>query len=143
MQVSWANTSLVNTVRGAIEPFDGQDAGRFSVVGPDIRITSGAVIALAMTLNELCTNTTKFGALSVPDGRVEIAWTIGGERQRLRLTWTEIDGPSVQPPSRRSFGTRMIGSLGQQLNGQVELAYEPTGFIYTLSVPRSALAEKA
>ena len=46
----------------------------FSIEGPDIRITSGAVIALAMTLNELCTNTTKFGALSVPAGRIEIAW---------------------------------------------------------------------
>ena len=49
--------------------------GHFSIRGPDIRITSGAVIALAMTLNELCTNATKFGALSVPTGRVEIVWT--------------------------------------------------------------------
>jgi two-component sensor histidine kinase len=139
MQGSWANASLVNTVRGAIEPFDGQDAGRFSVAGPDIAITSGAVIALAMTLNELCTNTTKFGALSMPHGRVEIAWTIGGESQRLRLTWTEIGGPSVQPPTRRSFGTRMMRSLGQQLNGDVQLAYQLTGFMYTLDVPVTSL----
>jgi two-component sensor histidine kinase len=41
-----------------------------------------------MTLNELCTNTTKFGALSIPAGRVEIAWTIDEEKQRLRLVWT-------------------------------------------------------
>ena len=68
LQVSWANASLVDTVRGAIEPYEGQGAGRFSIDGPDIGITSGAVIALAMTLNELCTNTTKFGALSVPAG---------------------------------------------------------------------------
>jgi two-component sensor histidine kinase/CheY-like chemotaxis protein len=139
MQVSWTNTSLVNTVRTAIEPFDGQDAGRFFVAGPDIAITSGAVIALAMTLNELCTNTTKFGALSVPPGRVEIAWTISGESQRLRLTWSEIDGPSVQPPIRRSFGTRMMRSLGQQLNGAVQLAYQLTGFMYTLDVPVTSL----
>jgi two-component sensor histidine kinase/FixJ family two-component response regulator len=139
MQVSWANTSLVNTVRGAIEPFDGPDTGRFSVAGPDIAITSGAVIALAMTLNELCTNTTKFGALSVPRGRVEIAWTIGGESQRLRLTWSEIGGPSVEPPTRRSFGTRMMRSLGQQLNGEVQLAYQLTGFKYMLDVPVTSL----
>jgi two-component sensor histidine kinase/CheY-like chemotaxis protein len=143
MQVSWANTSLVNAVRAAIEPFDGKDAGRFSIAGPDIDITSGAVIALAMTFNELCTNTTKFGALSVPDGRVEIGWTIGGESQRLRLTWTEIGGPTVQPPTRRSFGTRMIGSLGQQLNGEVQFAYQPTGFNYTLDVPVTSLTVKA
>jgi two-component sensor histidine kinase len=68
MEVSWANASLVSTVRGAIEPYDGREAGRFSIDGADIGITSGAVIALVMTFNELCTNTTKFGALSVPAG---------------------------------------------------------------------------
>jgi two-component sensor histidine kinase len=56
MQVSWASSSLVNTVRRATEPYDGQGTGRFSFEGPEIGITSGAVIALAMTLNELCTN---------------------------------------------------------------------------------------
>jgi two-component sensor histidine kinase len=143
MQVSWANASLVATVRGATEPYDGNGDGYFSIDGPDIGITSGAVIALAMTFNELCTNTTKFGALSVPDGRVEIAWTIDNERQRLRLTWLEKGGPAVQAPSRRSFGTRMMGSLGQQLNGKVHLEYLPTGFVYTLDVPLSCLTEKA
>jgi len=143
MQVSWANASLVATVRGAIEPYDGEGAGHFSIDGPDIGITSGAVIALAMTFNELCTNTTKFGALSVPGGRVGIAWTIDKESQRLRLTWTEKGGPTVQAPSRRSFGTRMIGSLGQQLNGKVELQYLPTGFVYTLDVPLNSLTIKA
>lgn len=143
MQGSWANASLVATVRGATEPYDGKGAGYFSIEGPDIGITSGAVIALAMTFNELCTNTTKFGALSVPAGRVEIAWTIDDATQRLRLTWTETGGPAVQPPSRRSFGTRMMGSLGQQLNGKVELAYPPTGFVYTLDVPLSSLTVKA
>src|SRR5688572_20317811 len=92
MQVSWANASLVHTVRAATEPYDG-GTGRFLIDGPDLGITSGAVIALAMTLNELCTNTTKFGALSVPAGRIEIAWTMDNENQRLRLTWTEKGGP--------------------------------------------------
>jgi two-component sensor histidine kinase len=143
MQVSWANASLVNTVRSATEPYDGHDAGRFSIDGPDIGITSGAVIALAMTFNELCTNTTKFGALAVPAGRVQIAWTIDDDTQRLRLTWTEKDGPAVVAPSRRSFGTRMMGALGQQLNGQVHLAYHPTGFVYMLDVPLRSLTVKA
>src|ERR1700720_895699 len=48
MQVSWANASLLATVRGATEPYDGKGAGHFSIDGPDIGITSGAVIALAM-----------------------------------------------------------------------------------------------
>jgi two-component sensor histidine kinase/ActR/RegA family two-component response regulator len=139
MQVSWANASLAQTVRGATEPYDSQGAGHFSINGPDIRITSGAVIALAMTFNELCTNTTKFGALSVAAGRVDISWAIDDNKQRLRLTWTEKDGPTVEEPNRRSFGTRMMRSLGKQLNGQVELAYERTGFIYVLDVPLSSL----
>lgn len=139
MQVSWANASLAGTIRGATEPYDSEGVGRFSIQGPDIRISSGAVIALAMTLNELCTNTTKFGALSIPTGRIEIAWAINNEAQRLRLTWKEKGGPAVHPPTRRSFGTRMMESLGQQLNGQVELAYEPSGFVYVLDVPLTSL----
>lgn len=142
MQVSWANASLAHTVRGATEPYDSQGAGRFSIEGPDIRITSGAVIALAMTFNELCTNTTKFGALSVPAGRIEIAWTIDDATRRLRLTWTEKGGPAVKEPTRRSFGTRMMGSLGQQLSGEVHLAYNPDGFVYVLDVPLASLEVK-
>lgn len=139
MQVSWANASLTHTFSDATEPYDSQGARRFHFNGPDIRITSGAVIALALTFNELCTNTTKFGALSMPTGRVEVAWTIDDEKHRLHLTWTESGGPAVKLPTRRSFGTRMMESLGQQLSGQVRLAYEPAGFIYSLDVPLSAI----
>ena len=76
-------------------------------------------------------------------GHVEIAWTIDDETQRLRLTWTEKGGPLVKEPSHRSFGTRMMNSLGQQLRGQVALAYQPSGFIYMLDVPVSSLTLKA
>jgi two-component sensor histidine kinase len=139
MQISWSNASLVHTLSGATEPFESQGARRFHFNGPDIRITSGSVIALAMTFNELCTNTTKFGALSVPGGRVEIAWTISDEAQRLNLTWIEKGGPAVAPPTRRSFGTRMMESLGQQLNGHVQLTYDPGGFIYNVEMPLASI----
>jgi two-component sensor histidine kinase len=142
MQASWANASLTHTVRSAIEPYDSKGSGRFIVEGPDIAITSGAVIALAMTFNELCTNATKFGSLSVPEGRVEITWLLGAEDERFHLRWAEVSGPEVSPPSRRSFGTRMMGSLGQQLSGGVELVYEPSGLIYKLNVPLKALTNK-
>ena len=143
LQARWANADFANTIRGATAPYDNEGAGRFSIAGPDIKITSGAVIALAMTLNELCTNTTKFGALSVPAGSVDIAWTIDEAMQRLQLTWSEKGGPAVRAPSRQSFGTRLIGSLGQQLKGQVKLAYDLTGFVYTLGVPMSSLVAPA
>jgi two-component sensor histidine kinase len=139
LQAQWSSAGLAHIVQGATEPYDSEGEGRISIQGTDLRIVSGAVIALAMTLNELCTNTTKFGALSVPAGHVEIAWTIDPNNERLHLTWTEKGGPAVKAPTRRSFGTRLIETLGNQLNGTVELAYDSNGFIYALDVPLSSL----
>jgi two-component sensor histidine kinase len=90
-------------------------------------------------LNGKCSNTTKFSALSVPTGRVDIAWTLDPETQRLHLIWTEKDGPPVQAPTQRSFGTRLIETLGKQLKGDVHLTYAPTGFVYELDVPLASL----
>src|SRR3979490_1676858 len=88
LQARWASASLAHIVQGATEPYDSKSAGKFSIQGPDFRISSGAVIALAMTLNELCTNTTKFGALSLPAGSVDVAWKIDEAKQRLKLIWS-------------------------------------------------------
>ena len=139
LQARWSSTSLAHIVRSATEPYENLDAARFSISGPDIQVVSGSVIALAMMLNELCTNATKFGALSVPAGRIAIAWTIDQTKARLHLTWTEKGGPPVREPTRRSFGTRMIETLGKQLDGEAHLGYEPTGFAYRLDVPLSSL----
>jgi two-component sensor histidine kinase len=139
LQAQWSSAGLTQIVQGATEPYDSKGTGKFSIEGPDLKITSAAVIALAMTLNELCTNTTKFGALSVAPGRIEIAWSIDETSQRLHLTWTEKDGPAVHAPSRRSFGTRLMETLGKQLNGEVQLDYAPAGFIYALDAPLSSL----
>ena len=138
-RVSWENATIESTIRSAIEPFD-QGNGRFVVSGDDIRIASSSVIAFAMTLNELCTNTTKFGALSVPDGKVRVGWSVHGER--VRFEWVETGGPTVSQPTRNSFGTRLMSSLGQQLKGKVELDYKPSGFVYRLDVPLEALTVK-
>jgi two-component sensor histidine kinase len=143
LQARWSSADLEKIVRGATEAFDDPDAAKFSITGPDIRIASGAVIAIAMTLNELCTNTTKFGALSIPNGRVDIAWAVDDTAQRLRLTWTERNGPAVQPPARQSFGTRLIETLGRQLKGNVRLSYEPSGFVYAFDVPLASLTPAA
>ncbi|MDP3692790.1 sensor histidine kinase [Bradyrhizobium sp.] len=143
LQARWSSADLEKIVRGATEAFDDLDAPKFSILGPPIRIASGAVIAIAMTLNELCTNTTKFGALSAPNGRVDIAWAVDEPSQRLRLTWTESNGPTVQPPTRQSFGTRLIETLGRQLKGDVRLTYAPTGFVYAFDVPLASLTPSA
>jgi two-component sensor histidine kinase len=139
LQAQWSSADLAHVVRGATAPYDSEGEGKFSIQGPDLRIVSGAVIALAMTLNELCTNATKFGALSWPTGRIEITWTVDDGNQRLRLTWSEKGGPAVHAPSRQSFGTRLIETLGRQLKGKVEMAYDLKGFVYALDVPLSSL----
>jgi two-component sensor histidine kinase/CheY-like chemotaxis protein len=138
-RVSWENATVESTVRSAIEPFD-PGGDRFLISGEDIRITSSSVIAFAMTLNELCTNTTKFGALSLAGGQIRVSWGAVGER--LHFEWAESGGPPVNAPTRKSFGTRMMTSLGQQLKGSVKLDYRPTGFVYTLDVPLDALITK-
>jgi two-component sensor histidine kinase len=73
---------------------------------------------------------------------VEIEWRLDNENQRLRLTWIEKGGPAVAQLRRQSFGTRMMGSLGVQLNGTVHLGYEPDGFVYTLDAPLKAFTTK-
>jgi two-component sensor histidine kinase len=139
LQARWTSADLAKIIRGATEAFDNPDLPKFSIEGPPIEITSGAVIAIAMTLNELCTNTTKFGALSMPSGHIEIVWRVDGSMSRLHLIWSEKDGPVVQAPTKRSFGTRLIETLGRQLKGQVQLTYPPSGFVYMLDVPLASL----
>src|SRR4029077_11356264 len=98
LQARWTSADLDKIVRGATEAFDNPDTPKFTIAGPDVRMASGAVIAIAMTLNELCTNTTKFGALSVPAGRVDMAWTVNPRTHWLQLKWSEKNGPPVRPP---------------------------------------------
>jgi two-component sensor histidine kinase len=38
-------------------------------------------------------------------------WVVTCRTLRLHLTWTEKNGPVVQPPAKRSFGTRLIETL--------------------------------
>lgn len=135
-RTSWENATIDSAVRSAIEPFD-QGGGRFLISGEDLRVSSSSVIAFAMTLNELCTNTTKFGALSIPGGHVDLSWRVMDGR--VVLEWIESGGPPVTEPTRKGFGTRMITALGQQLKGDVELDYSATGFTYRLDVPVVAL----
>lgn len=143
LQARWTSADLGKIVRDATEAFDNPDVPKFTITGPDVRMTSGAVIAMAMTLNELCTNAIKFGALSVPAGRVDIAWRADPTTQRLQLTWSEKNGPTVRAPDKRSFGSRLIETLGRQLSGEVHLTYEPSGFTYAFEVPLASLTKSA
>jgi hypothetical protein len=101
-RVSWENATIDSTVRSAVEPFD-QGGERFIICGEDIRITSSSVIAFAMTLNELCTNTTKFGALSLPTGR----FVSNGKSRTTAFSW---NGPSRAAPCNRTHPQELWNS---------------------------------
>jgi two-component sensor histidine kinase len=139
LRVHWSGAKLGDVIHAAIEPFAGQLGQRFVVADAPIEIGANAVLPIAMSLNELCTNAIKYGALSNSRGHVEIAAAIDEGAQRFRLTWTETHGPPVRQPSESGFGTRLINRIADQLHGTVQLRYEATGFVCELDAPLEAL----
>jgi two-component sensor histidine kinase len=139
LQANWSGAKLGDVIRAAIEPFESQDVHRFDTQLSEIEVGAGAVLPLTMALTELSMNAVKHGAFSNTTGRVEIATAIDENGKRFQLTWTEKGGPTVQQPTRRSFGTRLIGRLADQLHGTVQMRFEPAGFVYELDIPVTAL----
>ena len=93
-----------------------------------------------MVLNELCTNAVKYGSLSTPDGRVHISVTVEDDGKTLSIHWKESGGPPVKPPSRRSFGTRLIErGLVASLSGDVVLEFPADGVACTLRLSMDSL----
>ena len=114
--------------------------GRFSITSPEIDVPAPAALPLVMVLNELCTNASKYGALSVPNGHVDIKAEIDSRESQILLTWTEAGGPAVSEPVRRSFGTRLIEqSLLSTIDGKGKIQYRPTGVVCVLAIPLAAL----
>jgi PAS domain S-box-containing protein len=140
---SWDGASLRDVIGEILRPF-GLDDGRvarFSVEGDDVRLQPKASLTLAMVFHELATNAVRHGALSKGSaGRIDIAWRVEtvprGDRMRLR--WQESGGPSVTPPGRKGFGSRLIErGLAQELSGEVRLDYEPAGVVCEIVMPVS------
>ena len=138
LQTNWTAAKLADVVHTAIGPFDRFETPRFVVRDNDFVVVSSAVLPLTLSLNELCTNAVKYGALSNETGVVEIATQ--ADDKALRLTWTEKGGPAVQEPTRRGFGTRLIVRLAAELHGKFHFKYEPAGLMYQLDVPLTVLA---
>jgi two-component sensor histidine kinase len=114
-----------------------------SVEGSDLPLNREAAQALAMVLHELVTNAVKYGALSAANGRVVVRWQVAGEisSAQLNLVWREIDGPPIVTPTRRGFGTRLIGDVVRhELGGRVELSLPPTGVRCEIEVPLARVA---
>ena len=112
--------------------------GRIRILGPAVHLNSNATLALTLMLHELATNAAKYGALSSEGGQVEIEWGIigGADGDHFSLRWSEHGGPPVAPPARKGFGSRLIErAFTGEFGGQVNVSYEPTGFVCTLAAP--------
>jgi hypothetical protein len=83
-------------------------------------------------MHELATNSAKYGALSVPAGRVSISWSLSDAR--LTLEWHESDGPIVTAPTHRGFGMRLLPRAMERFGGTVEISFASTGLVCQTSV---------
>lgn len=127
----WAGADLSAVVEAALEPFGGDDPRRFFIDGSPLRLSPQESLALSMGLHELATNASKYGALSVPEGQVRLAWR-AEDGQGLTLTWEEQGGPAITSPVRRGFGSRLLRSLAQELAGEATIDWRPSGLVWTL-----------
>lgn len=134
---NWSDVPLKDLVLAALELQAG-DGERVALDGPLIRLDAKAATTLSLALHELATNATKYGAFSNDKGRIHIAW-----RQELRpdgtvlvIHWRESGGPPVKPPSRKGFGSEMIGrGIKYELRGQAKMDFLPAGLEVEISIP--------
>ncbi|MEE4455115.1 sensor histidine kinase [Novosphingobium resinovorum] len=135
-QQDWDAVELRNVVERALRPFLQEDKERFTIAGPNLRLSSTQALLIAMTLHELGTNAVKYGALSNADGRVEVRWELAeqGGGGRLGLHWREAGGPAVTPPSRKGFGSRMIERATKGEQGTARFDFAPEGLQCTLEL---------
>ncbi len=117
----------------ALAPFR-TGRGAIEVSGDPLTVAPSVVISLSMMLHELATNAAKYGALSVPGGRITIAWRVAAEADgsTVVLDWTEANGPPVTPPAETGFGTRLLQSGAEQLGGECVMRFETGGLRCTI-----------
>jgi two-component sensor histidine kinase len=136
----WRSVSLLSLMSEEIIPF----AGRIRLDGPDIALRARSAQTFALLFYELATNAAKHGALSVPDGKVELSWHIDnlGSDPVFHLLWKESGGPPVEAPQRRGFGELLVRRIApRDVAGKSEVRYEASGFEYELEAPLRELID--
>ncbi|AMK17004.1 MULTISPECIES: PAS domain-containing protein [Sphingobium] len=137
-------------LRGILEqifaPYDDAGKSRILFSGDNPAIDDRSATPLALLFHELATNAAKYGALSVPQGRIHI--DVRGEDADVRVDWREEGGPRVQPSGEEGFGTRLMQlSAERQLGGRIQRDWRPEGLLVSLWIPSRSMsrtvAEKA
>lgn len=133
LEEHWAAASVAGVVERVLPTFGVSD--RISAHGPDVSFGPRAALTLSLLLHELSTNATKYGALSVDGGHVDVTWCIDGvgSEATFIMEWREIGGPPAIEPTRKGFGSRLIrmGLLG---TGGTSTRYLFTGFEADFSI---------
>jgi two-component sensor histidine kinase len=140
----WApkSASLADLVGQQLGPYVDRRESQVSVEGPAVLLKPDAAQNLGFALHELASNAAKYGALSVPEGRVSIAWRLLPEADGngVELDWVESGGPAVVKPAHRGFGSMVIErNLARELDTKVELAFRAEGVQCKILLPPGQL----
>jgi two-component sensor histidine kinase len=134
----WQTAQLGQMLKNELGPYDNGTSRRVVLDGPPVELSADLAVPAGMAFHELTTNAAKHGALSVPQGRIHVAWDVrqGESGRRLDLTWTERDGPLVEPPRRRGFGSTLLQRvLTQQCSAEILVEYAPEGLRFRMDAP--------
>lgn len=135
----WQGADLRELAHRELQAFaPSPDLQAIRISGPAARLDARSATAVVMTLHELATNAIKYGALSCPDGRIDLTWVLTGlsNAVRLVLTWQESGGPPVQSSIRSGFGRQLIcGRIPYELGGDIRLEFRPEGVHCQMEVP--------
>jgi light-regulated signal transduction histidine kinase (bacteriophytochrome)/CheY-like chemotaxis protein len=131
------SVSLRKIIETEIQPYD--DGGkRMILVGEDVSIRPDLCPIFALAIHELTTNAVKYGALSQPQGEISIS--LSREKGGCVVRWRERGGPKVQEPAQRGFGSTLIQqAIPFELDGRVDLRFEPDGVAAEIWLPDSVL----
>jgi len=136
----WQGAGLTEIVSESLAAFV-EDESRVSISGPPVRLAPTAAVTLGMAVHELITNAVRYGALSAPEGKVDIQWKLdleGGSEPALEFIWRERAGPKVTNVGPRGFGSRLIEQgLTRELSGEVELLFAEDGALCRMRLPLS------
>lgn len=128
----WAGAGIRPVIEAALGPFDSFSNERLRLSGPNFTVAPRVAISTAMAINELATNSVKYGALASEAGIVTLDWTMQPDG-RFDLVWRESGGPAVVPPVRQGFGTSLLQRIFPgDLKADAAIDYAPEGVVYTL-----------
>jgi two-component system, chemotaxis family, CheB/CheR fusion protein len=132
----WSGCYLRDMLLDELRPYACGGGENFRLDGPDVIVKPSAVQCLTLVFHELTTNAVKHGALSVPDGRIAVTWSLSEKEQMLAIHWREAEGPQVAAPVRQGFGTHMVTEvLTHQLDAKVKTDFDANGFRCTIELP--------